>query len=158
MSAHGNTLVFVYGTLMIGRSNHHLLTASEFLGRAQTVDQNYCMFDLRAFPGVVHRTNLRRGSSPLTETGADNVFGPIGGELYEVTPATLKALDRLESNGTLYKRSEVLVEPFDPHPEDGLVDHVTAWMYEFLPVSRQFPCVPSTWSANDQPLLVWPAR
>ncbi len=69
--------VFVYGTLRQGMRLHHYLSQDEFIGRAVLSDAT--MYDLGAYPAVVLRGH-----------------GDVYGELYFITPATLRILDNLE--------------------------------------------------------------
>lgn len=85
----GRTRVFVYGTLLAGEPNHGLLAGATALGSARTVP-GYRLQDLGPFPAMV-------------EAGS----GAVVGELYEVSAATLAALDRLEGVPDLYRRVAV---------------------------------------------------
>lgn len=77
-------IVFVYGTLMHNQSNHQsYLKDQKYMGQA--ILSGYSLFDLGSFPGVIQ------------EQG-----GKVLGELYEVDSQTLRKLDLLEGNGTLY--------------------------------------------------------
>lgn len=97
-------LVFVYGTLKTGNSNHYVLDSSGavFVGKSVT-RKKFIMLDLGYYPGVVELPGGRDG---------DN----IRGEVYSV--ASLDKLDSLEGYPTLFYRKEVEVN-------DGEV----AWMY-----------------------------
>lgn len=99
-------LVFVYGSLKKGFSNHSVIENSKFLGNTETVDRKFRMFSLSYFPTVA-------------ETDGEDFT--IIGELYDVDTKTLQDLDRLEGNGHLYNRKKVKVYC-------GL-DIVEAWMY-----------------------------
>lgn len=105
-------LVFVYGSLKRGFHNHRLLENSKFLGPAKTTAE-YEMFPLAggAFPVIVPGNYA------------------INGELYEVDETTLKLLDRLESNGSMYQR-----EVTDIPSHDQL-----AWVYVFMHPTRGSP-------------------
>lgn len=106
--------VFVYGTLKAGYGNHRsYLHSAEALGEASTVSRHYALLDLGAFPGAVRH---REG-------------GQVHGELYRVDDATLRALDRLEGNGSFYQRQRVHVLT-----EEG-TRHL-AWMYLLIDSSR----------------------
>ena len=78
-------LVFVYGTLRAGESNHGLLESSEYLGSCQTASQ-FALFDLGPYPAVIRGTKA------------------IVGEVYCVDIPTMKNLDRLEEYPKLYDR------------------------------------------------------
>lgn len=88
--------LFVYGTLMKGFGNHHLLETSEFIGLARTCEK-YAMF-AAGFPFVnptLHRT-------------------VISGEVYLIeTEEALLRLDRLEGHPDYYVRTEIDVELID---------------------------------------------
>ena len=73
-------IVSVYGSLRKGFANHGYLEEEgvKLLGE-HTTDPNFTMYSLGAFPGVV--------------VGGQT---PIKIEVYEVTPAVKKNLDRLE--------------------------------------------------------------
>lgn len=86
-------LVFVYGTLRRGGSNHHLLGAARYLGRFRT-EPAYTMLNLGHYPGVIAPGG-----------------GSILGEVYGVSPRLLRDLDRLEDVPRLYRR-ESLATPW----------------------------------------------
>lgn len=78
-------LVFVYGTLRAGESNHGLLVNSECLGVCQTLPQ-FGLFDLGPYPAVVSGDQA------------------IVGEVYRVDLNTMANLDELEEYPNLYDR------------------------------------------------------
>lgn|SRR5574343_1090304 len=87
-------LVFVYGSLKSGFHNHRLLKDSKFVGHAVTKEK-YTMYSYGSFPSV-------------TEEPEYNIHG----EIYEITPETLKSLDRLEgynpeSSHNFYERKTI---------------------------------------------------
>jgi gamma-glutamylcyclotransferase (GGCT)/AIG2-like uncharacterized protein YtfP len=82
-------LLFVYGTLRSGQSNHRELSRARFVRASATV-ANYELVDLGAYPA-------------LLEGGKTAVHG----ELYEVTDALLAELDIFEDVPTLYERKSV---------------------------------------------------
>lgn len=86
--------VFVYGSLKRGRGNHRLLQGAQFLGPAQTDEDTFRMYDLGAYPGIVH------------EHGPNH---PVKGEVYLVDDDTLKDLDRLEGYPGFYNRKTITV-------------------------------------------------
>lgn len=81
--------VFVYGTLLGGERNHHLLASARLVRRAKT-PQAYELRDLGRFPALV-----RRGQYA------------VAGEVYEVDATTLAALDRLEGHPGMYRRVRI---------------------------------------------------
>jgi len=81
--------VFVYGTLISGHINHsYYLSKSKFLGEAELA--GYAMYSVSSFPGIVSET-----------------FGKVKGEVYSVNEKTLRKLDSLEGEGSLYNRKMV---------------------------------------------------
>lgn len=82
--------VFVYGTLMKGHGNHVLLEEEKFLGKA--VLEDYGLYNVSSFPGIIKQ-----------ESSA------VKGEVYSICERTLKRLDTLESEGSLYIRRLVQV-------------------------------------------------
>jgi gamma-glutamylaminecyclotransferase len=98
------TLVFVYGTLKRGGSNHFHLAGQEFSGEAET-GPGYVLYELGGYPGMV--------------VGAG---GPgIRGEVWSVDDECLARLDVLEGLAEgLFARSSVrLCAPFDGRSVDA---------------------------------------
>lgn len=91
--------VFVYGSLLSGMGNHHILENSTFLGHTVTTP-DFAMIDLGGFPGLI---NYLPGVA-------------IKGEVYEVNDTVMARLDRLEGyhsdnpTGGLYNRQEINTE------------------------------------------------
>jgi len=83
-------LVFVYGSLKKGFSNHRLLSTSEFVSKGTVHDAE--LYSLGGFPALV--------------SGG----GSVEGELYEVSPETLRNLDMLEGHPNFYRRETRLVD------------------------------------------------
>lgn len=81
-------LVFVYGTLRKGESNHHYLEHCEMLGVIET-NPVYALFDLGPYPGLIE--------------GKTSVIG----EVYRVDDATLIELDLLEEVPIEYRRESI---------------------------------------------------
>jgi len=91
--------VFVYGTLLRGEVNHHLLTAARFLGEHRT-EPRFTLLVLGAYPGLVARGDTA-----------------VQGEVYAVDAAGLRRLDQLEDYPRLYDRRLIPT------------DHGSAWVY-----------------------------
>lgn len=104
--------VFVYGTLLRGEVNHHLLTQAEYLGSHRTA-ACFSLYLLRAYPGAV------RGGATA-----------IQGEVYGLDHAGLRRLDRLEDYPELYDR-QLLATPYG-----------RAWIYLFRGSVRDRPLIP----------------
>jgi gamma-glutamylcyclotransferase (GGCT)/AIG2-like uncharacterized protein YtfP len=81
--------LFVYGTLMKGEANAHLLEDARYLGPA-TTEPTFSLLDLGDYPA------LRAGGEQA-----------VAGELYEVGAAMLEALDDCEGHPTLYRRTPI---------------------------------------------------
>lgn len=105
-SAFKKTNIFVYGTLMKGQSNHRaFLKDGCFIGNGMI--EEYDMYDLGYFPGIVSGT------------------GKVYGEVYSVTPEELKRIDRLEGEGSLYKKEKTTVRMADK-------SEISAFVYVYL--------------------------
>ena len=98
-----NHIVFTYGTLKAGHSNHSLLKGSVPLGKTKTVSK-HTLIDWGCYPCVVLKGDTH-----------------IVGEAYRVDDATFHRLDQLEGCPGFYNRTQVELE-------NGL----TSWMY-FIP-------------------------
>ncbi|MDP0499981.1 MAG: gamma-glutamylcyclotransferase family protein [Verrucomicrobiota bacterium JB022] len=95
------TLVFVYGTLKTGGTNHHYLKGQKLLGEART-EPGYRLYVVADYPGLVADRSDQEG---------------VQGELWAVDAATLPALDELEGlDEGLYAREPIQLQaPFDRH-------------------------------------------
>ena len=116
-------LVFVYGTLLRGERANSFLDEAEFASDA--VLRDFAMYDLGCYPGIVGR----KGEAVL-------------GELYYVDDATLKHLDEYEGEGSLYRRTTVLV-----NTSDG--EEATALAYIYAHSVEGKPLVRSRWNMKD---------
>lgn len=102
-----STLVFVYGTLKRGCSNHRFLAAQKFLGLART-PAGYRLYDLGGYPGIA--------------ANADDLDGVIG-EVWSVDADALEQLDRFEGvHEGLYRREAIpLLPPFAHQPIEAYI-------------------------------------
>lgn len=116
------SLVFVYGTLKKGGSNHHCLMGQKFLGVARTTP-GLRLYDLGGHPGMV----------PLAEDTA----GVIG-EVWEVDAKSLAQLDALEGTAEgIYQRVPAKLQPpFADQPIET---------YQYLKSVQGRPDVGSLW-------------
>lgn len=92
------SLVFVYGTLKRGGSNHHYMAGQKFLGIART-PPGYRLYDLGGHPGMILKSDDRDG---------------VTGEVWSVDAACLAQLDVLEGIAQgIYRRVPAsLLPPF----------------------------------------------
>lgn len=120
--SHDEILLFVYGTLQRGHRRSATMAGQRFLGPARTTC-DYRLYDCGSYPGLVE----------TAEGGCE-----IEGELWEVDPARLAVLDRVENvAGNLYRRSRVRLQPpfdhasvqtyFYQQPIDDLPDCGSRW-------------------------------
>ena len=86
------TLVFVYGTLLVGESNHRFLKGAQLISPEARTQPGFRLHDLGPYPG-------------LTRGGEQAVVG----EVYEVDEPTLAALDRLEGHPRFYRRTGIVL-------------------------------------------------
>ncbi|MEJ7731463.1 MAG: gamma-glutamylcyclotransferase family protein [Polyangiaceae bacterium] len=82
--------LFLYGTLMRGEANHHLLGPRTRAVAAAVTAPRYRLVDLGEYP-------------VLLGGGAEAVRG----ELYDLDEATLRRLDRFEGHPSLFRRQPV---------------------------------------------------
>lgn len=82
-------LVFVYGTLMKHEANHHYLRQATRLGPARTAPC-FRLFSLGSYPVLCLHGHQR-----------------VRGEVYRVSTATLRRLDRLEEYPHYYQRKRI---------------------------------------------------
>lgn len=128
---HGFTeTVFVYGTLMSGQQANDLLDGSRKAGDFML--RGYQLIDLGAYP-TVRETQ-----------GVDDA---VLGEVWFVTPETLKRLDEYEGYGSLYTRRTVWV--------DNMEGGVNAQVYYGLgePEGRVVPLLEQPWNSGEE--MVW---
>jgi gamma-glutamylcyclotransferase (GGCT)/AIG2-like uncharacterized protein YtfP len=94
-----STLLFVYGTLKRGCSNHRYLAGQTFVSAART-PPGYRLYDLGGYPGIA--------------VEPDDVLGVVG-EVWSVDAQGLERLDRFEGiHEGLYRREPLrLMPPFD---------------------------------------------
>jgi gamma-glutamylaminecyclotransferase len=117
------TRVFVYGTLLVGERNHHLLEGARRVAEARTRPA-FALHDFGPFPGLV-------------AGGNDAVLG----EVYEVDEPALAALDQLEGHPSFYQRTSILLEDGTP---------VQAYLLRPDQVSH-LPVIPSgSWRARHK--------
>ena len=90
--AASETLIFVYGTLRRGGSNHRFLSRARFVREARSAPE-YRMVDLGGFPAVV-------------AGGRDAIVG----EVYAVDAGTLTLLDELEDAPDYFRRSSLRLD------------------------------------------------
>lgn len=105
-------LVFVYGTLRRGGSNHFRMAGAEFIAAGTITGR---MYRINWYPGLV-----------LDEAGDE-----IHGEVYAASPELLAALDLFEGisagemDGSEYRRIQTTVVGQDSRL-------LTAWVWEWL--------------------------
>ncbi len=99
------TLVFVYGTLKRGGSNHGWLDGQTYVGDARTVP-GFRLYVVADYPGLV--------ATPEDQVG-------VTGEVWSVDTAALARLDELEGVAEkLYRRAPLpLLAPFAEQTVEG---------------------------------------
>lgn len=109
--------VFVYGSLREGFSNHRFMSNSRFVGYGVTTASKWVLTTVKgACPYPVALLTPRKDRQ-----------GRIFGEVYKVRPSTMRRLDCLESNGSIYKRwlTNITVATDDK----GGSKSISCWMY-----------------------------
>ena len=123
METDQGTLVFIYGTLKRGCSNHGRMAGQQFIAEART-PPGYRLFVVADYPGMVRDPTDKRG---------------VVGELWSVDAAKLADLDRFEGvPEKLYRRESIVLQA--PH------DQVPAQVYLYLRTVRgRRPLVDGNW-------------
>jgi gamma-glutamylcyclotransferase (GGCT)/AIG2-like uncharacterized protein YtfP len=100
-----SSLLFVYGTLKRGCSNHGQLAGETFVGTART-QPGFRLYDVGGYPGLVLQ--------------AEDVAG-VSGEVWAVSDESLRRLDAFEGvHEGLYRRAPVaLLAPFSEQRVDA---------------------------------------
>lgn len=118
------SLIFVYGTLKRGGTNHHFLATQRFIAEARTAP-GFVLYALDGYPGMIADAADRSG---------------VTGEIWEVNSPGLAALDELEGVADgLYRRALVPLAP----PHNTL--QVEGYLYAQRIVGRAR--IGSTWPA-----------
>jgi len=96
-SLEGLELVFVYGSLKRGQSNHHLLSATSFQGEARA--PGLVLHDLGPFPMaiVAEPVHAQAVDSPRDNSGRSGCQGDAGIQGAAVTQAEVKAMGHGET-------------------------------------------------------------
>jgi len=122
MSRNEKTLVFVYGTLREGSSNHFRLGEAPFVKSAWILGR---LYRIDWYPGMV-----------LDEEGV-----PVRGEIYEIERELLRELDIFEGNE--YERLKVRV-----HVQGG--GDLKVWLYEYCgEVESYLELLPADWVHHE---------
>lgn len=114
MPADGSALLFVYGTLKRGGSNHGWMGGQTFLGLARTVP-GLTLYSLGEYPGLVADAADREG---------------VTGELWAVDAAALARLDKFEGVPEgLYARELVRLVEYPPGLAPADLSRVHTYRY-----------------------------
>jgi len=112
-----DVLVFVYGTLMRGQPNHHVLARAGARARgAATTVLPRTLVDLGPYPALLPRDGVRDASARA-----------VTGELFAVSARALAALDEFEGCPDLYVRERIAVVASASASVDGAAHE--AWTY-----------------------------
>ena len=110
MTIASGQLVFVYGTLKRGGSNHGHLADQSFRGEARTIP-GFQLVDLGEYPGLLPYPNDQDG---------------VTGEVWWVDNAALARLDEFEGiNEGLYRREPIPLQP--PFAAETVHTYFYAW-------------------------------
>ena len=142
-----NHYVFAYGTLKHGfpryREDDVDTTASKFLGSGHTDAADFYMYNLLpndknpSFPAVFREVPPELGDIKARR---------VQGDLFLVSTERLMELDRIESNGQLYKRQltqvSIMAKLEGGHRAKWGLKRVWAWMYVVDCTDRWFYDMP----------------
>jgi len=123
--------IFVYGSLMKGMRNNHLLYDSDFIGEGKT-NPEYDMIDMGLFPAITFGGSLQ-----------------IKGEVYQVENWILKAIDRLEGHPFFYKRSPIKLENGETVETYILNDDTVHEQKKLKSGDWRQQCKKTIWRKND---------
>lgn len=101
-------LLFTYGTLQRGNARNYVLDGAKYLGPAKTYEK-FLLKDRGDFPLMVELSKTARKKLALDMTA-------VQGELYDISEALLKNLDRIEGHPNFFTRRQILVELPDGKP------------------------------------------
>lgn len=133
-------LVFVYGTLRVGASNHHRMRDAEWVRRGVVRGR---LYRVSWYPGLVP-----------DEAGVE-----IVGDVFRVGPRLMRELDAFEglaagsTLGEEYERRRLRVR-IQPRPEawDDLPDEIEAWVWAWRkPVDGLLEVATGDWMDVDRP-------
>lgn len=132
MNAGQETLIFVYGTLRRGGSNHHRLDDASFVARATLPGR---LYRFGWYPGLI----------------ADSSANEVVGEIYRIRSSMLPGLDHYE--GPEYCREimnlRILPDP-DADASKHPSQHATAWVWLWQGPVHEDQRIPSgDWLAPD---------
>lgn len=158
-------LMFTYGTLKSGQTNHHILTNTEngratLLGPAKT---------LKKWPLVLVSAYEIPCLLPLEDVGHE-----VSGELYLIDDRMLSVLDSLETHPDVYVRvQEDVVSlpqqanssaldaeakfPSENSPSTNTAEPRKAWIYFLRKIEREHLSMPFVPSYAQRPDIVYPA-
>ena len=105
MSDEPRERVFVYGTLKRGFCNHALLDEAEFIGEATTVERFGFYLGADDYAPEVEEIPYLYRHPKVTDEAMS-----VHGEVWEISPATLWQLDRLEGHPDWYQRENIQVQ------------------------------------------------
>lgn len=125
------SVLFVYGTLKHGGSNHGWLEGQTFLGPARTAP-GFTLYSLGDYPGLVADASDREG---------------VTGELWLVDAACLARLDAFEGVPEgLYAREQVRLAAFPPAA--SAADAARAQAYRYLRKVSSRARLGATWTTR----------
>lgn len=127
-------LIFVYGTLMKGHRNQHYLEQSKLVGKSKTKE------------GIYHLIGVHNNNYPypgLKKGGNKHICG----EIYEICPTLLPALDKLEDLNIEYTREHIVLE-------NGL----KAWTYFYMDNDFAEYCSEHPYIKHEQNTSMWDIR
>ena len=124
--------VFVYGTLRYGHERHDILENARFVGYGFI--KGFKLYNLEFYPAIAKENGI------------------VYGEVYEISPETLKTLDWIEGHPTLYKRITVTAY-FDKNQKHKL-ENVYTYLYN-QPIESAKPIPDGEYSkAKKKPIIL----
>ncbi len=124
--------IFVYGTLRYGHERHNVLENARFVGYGFI--KGFKLYDLGPYPAIAKEN------------------GTVYGEVYEISPETLKTIDWIEGHPTLYKR--ITVTAYFDESQEHKLENVYTYLYN-QPIENAKPIPDGEYSkAKKKPIIL----
>ncbi len=105
--------IFVYGTLMTGYNNNHLLSTGKLIAKAKT-SEKYVMYTMG------HGEDYNGGKGVPFVNNSDHI-SQIYGELWEIDNSVISSIDELEGAPNWYSRQTIDIDDLSDVSNNQLI-------------------------------------
>ena len=127
--------VFTYGTLMRGHYNHSYLKEAQLICKGETKSAfNLFNYIQGGFPVLTLTGQFKE----LLGDNPSKYQGHVEGELYFVDTKTIRSLDHLEGNGSMYQRLWLPITFCETPSSPALVDHDGMYAHVYVGLQRRW--------------------